>query len=107
MTAAFALDIIPRRMKELGYYQGYVMRLRHFQVDKNDTLIIDAQNEYYYLIEPTEAIEVSSKMGMYNVGEYRINEMIYEHQGNIKVKNLTTLQAFAVFIQVIPNHTND
>ena len=104
MTVEFALDYIPRRMRELGYDNNYIPRLRHLQLDGNSQLTIESDNEYYYLINPTAEIEVRSKTGTFDLTDHTINEMRYEHKGKIEVRNKTDVSGFVFFIQVIPNH---
>jgi hypothetical protein len=104
MNTAFALDYIPRRMNELGYGNGYITRYRHFQMDASSVLNIDAENEHYFLIEPSDNLLVKSKAGTYNINDESINEMQYEHRGKIKISNLSKNKQFVIFIQVIPFH---
>ena len=87
MTVEFALDFIPRRMKELGYGDNYITRWRHFQLEKNQNLKIESPNEYYMLIKPDTHIAVKSKTGVFDYADEGINEMQYEHKGKIQVKN--------------------
>ncbi len=104
MNTEFALDYIPRRMMEMGFSNGYITRYRHFQLEANENLNIDASNEYYFLINPNDKVEVKSKAGSYNINDTGINELQYEHRGKIKVSNLSTNNQFILFIQVIPFH---
>lgn len=104
MTVEFALDFIPRRMRELGYGENYITRWRHFQIDSNDILRIDSDNEIYLLISPTSQVAVRSKFGIFDLSDPTINEMQYEHKGKIQVKNKTADSLLVLFIQVIPNH---
>ena len=104
MTIEFAIAFIPKRMEELGYGTNYIIRWRHFQVEANEVLLLDANNEYYLLINPTKGIEVSSKSGVFNLSDAAINEMQYEHKGKIQIKNNNTSIQLVLFIQVIPNH---
>lgn len=104
MNTAFAIDFIPRRMNELGYGNGYITRYRHFQLEASGVINIDAENEYYFLIEPSDSILVKSKAGSYNLKDEGINEMQYEHRGKIKITNLSKTIQFILFIQVIPFH---
>lgn len=104
MTVEFALDYIPRRMKELGYENNYITRWRHFQLDKGEVLKLDDNNEYYMLIQPHVKLQVKSKTGAYDFSDIGINEFQYEHKGKVTVKNNSEEIITALFIQVIPNH---
>ncbi len=105
MTAEFAIDFIPRRMKELGYGADYLVRWRQFQVEMNSILDIDAQNEYYYLVNPGNNYEITSKFGVYNINDTSINELQFEHRGKIRIKSFSPVPLLINFIQVIPNHS--
>ena len=104
MNTQFALDYIPRRMNELGYGSHYITRWRHLQIDAGSSLSIDADNEYYILIEPNIYFSVKSKFGVYDVTDTAINEMQYEHRGKILIKNYLSKSQLILFIQVIPQH---
>lgn len=104
MKTQFALDYIPRRMNELGYGKHYITRWRHFQLDAGSDLKIDADNEYYYLIEARPDFLVKSKFGTYDLRDTTINEMQYEHRGKIYIHNFSIHPKFILFIQVIPQH---
>jgi len=104
MKTEFALDYIPRRMKELGFYNNYLTRWRHFQIDPLGSLLIHADNEFFLLIEPGNFLQVSSKFGVYDINDTSINEMQYEHRGKIYIQNNADVPVMALFIQVIPTH---
>lgn len=104
MDTAFAIDFIPRRMYELGYGKNYITRWRHLQVDGNQVLKIDASNEYYFLIEPTQDFTVKSSLGTFDLKDTAINEQQYEHRGKIEIINDSRSPQLILFIQVIPKH---
>jgi len=104
MTVEFALDFIPRRMRELGYNENYISRWRQLQVEGNTTLKIESPNEYYLLISPSALISVRSKFGVFDLSDASINEMQYEHRGKIEIKNSSPDPQLVLFIQVIPDH---
>lgn len=105
MNIAFALDFIPRRMKELGYGENYITRYRHILVESGITQVLQVHNQYLYFISP-EVINVSirSKRGIFNLLDYSINEQQHEHSGKVEINNLTGQPVFALFIQVIPQN---
>ncbi|MBL4898592.1 MAG: hypothetical protein JKX76_02970 [Colwellia sp.] len=104
MTTGFALEYIKRRMLELGFGDRFLLKYRHLQLQAREVRTIDANNQFYLLIEPDDTIAVSSKFGQYNISDRGINEMQYEHRGTIKVSNISEGYAYAKFIQVIPKH---
>ena len=104
MTVEFAIAYIPMRMRELGYEDRYIIRWRHIYLDGNETKNIVANNEFYYLIQPTNTIVVKSKFGIYDQKAQNINELQYEHRGHISVKNTISTAQWVLFIQAIPRH---
>ena len=104
MTIEFALDFIPRRMRELGYGDNYIIRWRHFQIEPNQTLKLESNNEYFMLINPSSNFAVRSKAGVFDLLDAAVDEQKYEHRGKVQVKNRAEETQLILFIQVIPNH---
>ena len=104
MTVPFALDFIPRRMRELGYDNNYMIRWRQLNLAGNETITILAYNEFYYLIKPNLDFRVQSKFGVNDLTDASVNEMQYEHRGKITVTNKSNTPQLVQFIQVIPAH---
>lgn len=104
MTVEFALDFIPRRMRELGYGENYITRWRHFQLEPNQTLKLEGNNEYFMLINPNSNFAVRSKAGVFDLLDVAVDEQKYEHRGKIQIKNRAEETQLILFIQVIPNH---
>jgi hypothetical protein len=105
MELAFALDYIPRRMKELGYTE-YAVRYRHLRVKNKDKIIIQADNHLMLAISPNEQLTISSKAGVFKWFDTTVNEQQYEHRGKITVSNNDSQNIYVLFIQVIPLHIN-
>ena len=103
MYLAFALDHIPRRMSELGFGNNYLTRYRQIYSDPAKKVRIDADNQYWYLIEP-DAIKVESQRGVFDLSDTAINMQQHEHSGKIIVTNNTGGYKWVLFIQVIPQH---
>jgi hypothetical protein len=104
MTYEFALDYIPRRMRELGFGDCYSTRLRQIQLDASSTFVIDADNEFFIFIEGDPNLTIKSKFGTYDVNDTLLNELQHEHRGKISVVNPNDVSAMVTFIQVIPHH---
>lgn len=104
MTQALALEYIPRRMKELGVNDDYSIRFRHFMLKSEETIVIEADNQFFILTEETTSITITSEMGYYDLSEALSNEQSYEHQGTITLKNNSSYTVHLRFIQVIPNN---
>ncbi|MGF2410749.1 hypothetical protein [Ferruginibacter sp.] len=103
MTINLALEFITRRMRELGYSDNYSIQLRHFILPAKSKQKIHAQNQLFVLIEPPETIFVKSDTGVFDVTTDNINELQYEHKGEIRIRNYSAITQHARFIQVIPN----
>jgi hypothetical protein len=108
MTINYALEHIPRRMRELGVNDNYFLKFRHFVIPPNDTVTIDGYNEYFFLVQAGNDLKVRSEFGVYDLFDTGINEQQYEHQGKITITNPSSPTAgmykHIKFIQVIPKH---
>ncbi len=104
MNFAFALDFIPRRMRELGHDENYLTRYRQFRVAKKTTITIKASNQLWFFIEPEVGIIIKSERGIHSRIDTKLNELQHEHSGDISVNNDGDVDAFVVFIQVIPKN---
>jgi hypothetical protein len=104
MNIALALEYIPRRMNELGYSSNYFIRFRHFVMQPNEKLEIDAYNQFFILVEEINDASVVSDFGLFDIAETKINEQTYEHQGEIKITNYSNAINHVRFVQVIPKH---
>ncbi len=104
MTINLALEYIPRRMQELGYKGNYYIRFRHLVLQANEEQSIDAYNQFYYLVEEAQNVRVESETGIFDLSESTTNEMQYEHQSKIQIKNYASSINHLRFIQVIPKH---
>lgn len=104
MTINLALEYIPRRMQELGFGSEYFLRFRHLVLQPLEELEIPAFNQFYILVEEAEDISVKSEFGLFDLSYKNSNEMLYEHQGQINIKNYSKAIKHIRFIQVIPKH---
>jgi hypothetical protein len=102
MTIELALEYIPRRMKELGYADDYSIQFRHFVLPPKEKIKVHAQNQLLLLIEPVDTISVKSDAGIFDVTIDYVNELQYEHQGSVRIRNYAAITQHARFIQVIP-----
>jgi hypothetical protein len=104
MTIALALEYIPARMKELGH-KGYSIQFRHFVLGAKKKLKVHAPDQLFILVEPGEMIAVTSDTGVFDLTLDNVNELHYEHQGSIRIRNYAAVPLHARFIQVIPNNS--
>jgi len=103
MTVNFALEYLPNRMFELGYANGYIIRLRHLLLQPSEVRTFNGYGQLFLLVEPASDVRVESDTGFYDLSERLTNELQYEHQGEIVITNLSIIRTHIVFIQVIPN----
>lgn len=102
MTTGFALDYIPRRMCELGHGSQYIMRYRHIVLKPKETKTINAPNQLFLLVDPCGDLRIESTGGLYDQSEDQVNELNYEHRGEIVITNQSIFISHVRFIQVIP-----
>lgn len=105
MNLAFALDYIPRRMRELGFGERYVVRYRQLRLADKTATTFKAYNQLMLFIEPEVlGIKVESERGVFNLGDTVLNIQQHEHSAAIRVSNDTGTTVSVLFIQVIPQH---
>ncbi len=102
MTIALAIEYIPRRMRDLGVGDAYYIRFRHYVLQANELLNIDAENQFYILVEEVVDIIIDSDASPYDLSNDSLNEQNYEHQGSISIWNTSSSLKHVRFIHVIP-----
>ena len=107
MTINLALEYIPRRMSELGFGSKYYLRFRHLVLQAAEEREVEAYNQFFILVEEASDVKVESEFGIFNLSLNNANEMLYEHQGLIRIKNLASGINHIRFIQVIPKHKKE
>lgn len=104
MTIALALEYIPRRMNDIGVGSNYFLRFKHFVLRSMETIEIDADNQFFILVDEVADISIQSEFGIYDLSESNISELQYEHQGKIILYNYSADIKRVRFIQVIPKN---
>lgn len=102
MTIAFAIEYIPRRMQELGIGNQYYLRFRHLVLSVSETLELDADNQWFLLVEDVEDLSIESDFARYDLSDEGLNEQGYEHSGKLKLQNHAPQNRHVRFIQIIP-----
>jgi hypothetical protein len=102
MTTELALEYIKRRTAELCYGNDYTMRVRHLVLQPTERRLLNAINQLFILIEPYCDIRIESGVGVFDVSEDNVNELQYEHKGDIAITNNSIFTTHVRFIQVIP-----
>jgi hypothetical protein len=104
MTIALAIEYIPRRMRDLGFGDNYYIRFKHLIIQPITTIDIEADNQFYILVDEVTDITITSDSGIYDLSDTRVNEQCYEHQGSIAIENQASQFKHVRFIQVIPKN---
>jgi hypothetical protein len=104
MNSNLAALYIPLRMAELSI-DKYSLKIRHLILKANEQIILQADQQYFILIEEVNEVRIVSDTGVYDVSETKINELSYEHQGTIVIQNFSPFTNRVQFIQVI-KHNN-
>ncbi len=104
MTVDLALEYIPRRMEELGFGNHYTLRFRHLVLQPSENLTLDAHNQFFILVDQPSGLSIESQNGLFDLSNPGTNEMQYEHQGLITVRNMNGRITHVRFIQVIVKH---
>lgn len=104
MTINLALEYIPRRMEELGFGNNFYLKFRHFVLQPQEVREVPAYNQFFILVEEADNVSVNSEFGIFDLSLSNVNEMLYEHQGLIRIQNYASGINHVRFIQVIPKH---
>lgn len=102
MTELFAKEEAHKRMEELGYTKNdYYMKYQHLVFQPNEHRDIEAYNQFYFLIDTPDNINVISDFGLYDLSFDRTNAQDYEHQGFISIHNYSANINHIRFLQII------
>lgn len=104
MTIALALEYIPRRMRDLGFGNDYYLRFKHLVLQPGEKIEIQADNQYFILVDEVSDASISSDFGLYDLTDATTNEQSYEHQGTISISSYSASAIHVRFIQVIPKN---
>ena len=102
MTDTLVLEYIPKRMCELNYGPDYIIRFRHFVLQPREERKLQGQNQLLFLVEPFCDLRIESVAGLFDMSEDQVNELQYEHRGDIAITNQSIFINHVRFIQVIP-----
>jgi hypothetical protein len=103
MTAELALEYISKRVCELGYGNDYTIRVRHFVLKPKESRKINSHDQFFVLLEPYCELRIESANALFDMSENQINELQYEHRGEITLTNQSIFITHARFIQVVPS----
>lgn len=108
MTTAFILDIIPTRMREMGFGGNYHVEHHTVLVEGSSSITLSAWNAWAWF--PSESITAAMKVSvesnfgcLTNVGT-ELTERQYEHTGKITIRNLEAVATYLTIIVATPHH---
>jgi hypothetical protein len=101
MTIALALEYIKRRTE----LQDSTIQFRHFVLQPKERIMVQANQQLFVLVDPAPMVSVKSDFGIYDLSANAVNEMHYEHQGKIRIRNNSATTQHIQFIQVMPKET--
>jgi len=104
MTEEYTLQLIARRMQDLGFGNNYLTETKHLVLQANEELEIEAYNQFYFLVKDVDNVRVRSDFGFFDLSFAFNNQQDYEHQGLITIHNYANTINHVRFIQVIPIH---
>jgi hypothetical protein len=100
MTEPFILEFAPKKLALLGYSK-YFFKHRDFIVSEGETILIEAYNELYFIIEEPTGLIVDSDYGMFDSTDNPLPENIHVHRGEIKIINPGNVKRRIKFIQAV------
>lgn len=105
MNTELALAMIESRMRDMGYKStDYSTSFRHCVLQGTENREIEAYNEFYFLEHDPVDVNIKSDFGFYDLSNPNANELKYEHQGLILLRNLSGAAIHVRFIQVTLKH---
>lgn len=102
MTTELALAYTQARMNGLGYGANCSIQLRHLVLMPHEKRYIHCDEGLLVLAGINENISVKSSFGVFDVTVTTSNELQYEHQGKVRIKNLSGFVQHVTFIQAVP-----
>jgi hypothetical protein len=106
MNTAFILDIIPKRMKEMGFGEDYRLEHRTIRVQTGTPFILKAWNSWVWF--PSEGLTNNRNLSIEsNFGSLVTLNPIYvqqqhEHTGKITIQNMDGSLTYVVMIMATP-----
>ena len=108
MTDLFAKEEANKRMEEMGYNKtDYYLKYQHVVLQPSEHKDIEAYNQFYFLIDAPDNINVISDFGLFDLSFSKTNAQDYEHQGFISIHNYSKSINHIRFIQVILKHNSN
>jgi hypothetical protein len=101
MTEICILELIPIRIRQLGY-RNYHIRYRDIAVLPQSQVIIPAYNELWFVVEDPAGVRIESGYGVYDTtGDLNFFDNSHQHRGEILVTNPDSAVRRIKFIQAI------
>jgi hypothetical protein len=107
MTIDTAIEILKGRMQDLGYRKNYYPQIRHFVLQAGEIREVNAFNQLWILVDESSDFSISGEMGVYDLTLKNVNELKYEFQGLIRIKNYASGITHLRFVAGIPKHKKE
>jgi len=104
MTIDTAIEILRGRMDDLGYRENYYPHIKHFVLQPGEIREVNAYNQLWILADESGDVSVSGEMGVFDLSLKNVNELKYEFQGLIRIKNYASAITHLRFVAGIPKH---
>lgn len=104
MTIESAIEILRGRMNDLGYRRNYYPHIKHFVLQAGEIREVNAFNQLWILVDESGDVNVTGEMGVYDLSLKNVNELKYEFQGIIRIKNHASAITHLRFVAGIPKH---
>lgn len=103
MNPLIAFEYAQRKLKELNVNGNYALDFRHLAVQDKKTIIINADNQFYYLVDGyATTFRITSDTGVYDLTDTKLSEVKHEHTGQISIQNRVSPILHLQFIVVTP-----
>jgi hypothetical protein len=105
MNPQLAFELGKQRIRQIGYGRSFICSYRHITVAAKQTVVIKAQNQFWYLVEGfTSFSKIGSDLGSYDLTDVRLNENQHEHSGTIGIYNRGDTLLHLQFLVFTPRH---
>ena len=100
MTEEFIWQMIPDRIRQLGYHD-YHVRYRDLSIKASTIQSLQAYNEIWFIVGDPSGLVIESGYGIYDsTGEY-VFDNVHQHRGEILITNPDAEVKRIKFIQLI------
>ena len=104
MTIESAIEILRGRMDDLWFRKNYYPQIRHIVLQPGEIRELKAYNQLWILVDESGDVSITGEMGVFDLSLKNVNELKYEFQGLIKIKNYAFGITHLRFVAGVPKH---